>query len=51
MDMLMMFLLIAAALCFFLATINISAPINLMAMGLLMWVMVPLITAAQAMGK
>ena len=40
-------LLIVAALCFAAATINTSARVNLVAAGLLAWVLVPLITVAQ----
>ena len=34
-----LFLLIAAAICFGLAAINVAAPVNLLALGLLLWVL------------
>lgn len=35
-------LLIAAAICFGLATLNINSPVNLVALGLLLWVITAL---------
>jgi hypothetical protein len=41
-----LFLLIAAAICFFLATINLPSRINLIALGLLFWVLTLLVGGA-----
>lgn len=42
-------LLILAALCFALAALNTQSRVNLIAAGLLAWVLVPLITLANSM--
>jgi hypothetical protein len=41
-------LYIVAAVCFTLATFNVPVRINLIAAGLLAWVLVPLLTLLQA---
>ena len=43
--MLTIVLLIIAAVCFGLATFNVPVKVNLVALGLLAWVLVPLIAA------
>jgi hypothetical protein len=44
-------LLIIAAVCFALAAFGVATPrINLVSLGLLAWVLVPLIAAVQAVG-
>lgn len=47
MTTLYLLLLIAAALCFLLAAAGVSARVNLVALGLLCWVLVPLIQTAR----
>lgn len=42
-------LLIAAAICFLLAAFNVTSRVSLVALGLLLWVLVPLIHAAKAL--
>ena len=46
MHVLHLVLYIAAALCFLAATFGVSARISLLALGLLLWVLNPLITTA-----
>ena len=43
--MIALILLIAAAVCFALAAFGVTARVNLVALGLLFWVLVPLIGA------
>lgn len=38
-------LLLAAAICFALAALNVPARVNLLGLGLLFWVLVPLLAA------
>jgi len=45
--MLTLILLIIAAVCFALATFNVATRVNLVALGLFAWVLVPLIAALQ----
>jgi hypothetical protein len=47
MDVLLLVLLIAAAVCFGLAAANTPTRPNLIALGLLLWVMTALVPAAQ----
>ena len=49
MDVIDLILLIIAACCFAAAALNASARVNLLGVGLLAWVLVPLIDAAQAL--
>lgn len=42
MDVLVLVLLIVSAICFALAMMNMASRVNLMAAGLLAWVLVPL---------
>lgn len=42
-------LLLIAAICFVLAGIGVPSRVNLLAAGLLAWVLVPLIAAGQAL--
>jgi hypothetical protein len=49
MEILLLILLIAAALCFGLAAFGVSSRVNLLALGLLCWVLTALIPAAQRM--
>lgn len=44
--MLNLILYLLAAVCFAAAALNVAARINLVALGLLFWVLVPLIAAA-----
>jgi hypothetical protein len=49
MDVLDLILLIVAGVCFLLASLNVTSPrVQLLALGLLAWVLVPLIDAARA---
>jgi hypothetical protein len=43
MAVLFLILLVAAFLCFLAATFNVAARINLVALGLALWVLVPLV--------
>jgi hypothetical protein len=47
MDVLILALLIAGAVCFLLATVNVPGRINLVALGLLCWIITVLIPAVQ----
>jgi hypothetical protein len=49
MEVLLLVLLIAAAVCFGLAAAGVASRINLLALGLLFWVVSELIPAAQKM--
>jgi hypothetical protein len=49
MEIFLLLLLIAAALCFGLAAFGVSSRVNLLALGLLCWVLTALIPAAQHM--
>jgi hypothetical protein len=49
MDIILLTLLIAAALCFGLSAFGVSSRVNLLALGLLCWVLTVLIPAAQRM--
>ena len=42
-------LLLAAALCFLGAAVNATVKVNLIGLGLLLWILVPLIAAGQAL--
>ncbi len=42
-------LLLIGAICFLAATFNVAAKVNLLALGLLFWILVPLIAAGQAL--
>jgi hypothetical protein len=48
MTLLYILLLVAGAVCFLLATFNAPVKLNLVALGLLLWILVPLITAVRA---
>lgn len=48
MTALYLFLYIIAAVCFLLAAFNAPVKVNLVALGLLAWVLVPLIAAVRA---
>lgn len=48
MELLVVVLLLIGAVCFALATFGVAARINLVAAGLLAWILVPLISAFQA---
>jgi hypothetical protein len=48
MEILILLLLIAAAVCFFLAVISFTARINLLALGLLFWVFTAVLRAFEA---
>lgn len=50
MDIATLILLIAAAIVLALAAINVPARVNLIALGLLLWILVPLIEHIDAMG-
>jgi hypothetical protein len=50
MDIITLVLLLAAAIVFALATIGVAARVNLIALGLLLWVLVPLLTHIDALG-
>jgi hypothetical protein len=50
MDVVTLLLLLAAAVCFTLAAFGVSARVNFIALGLLFWVLVPLLGAALAVG-
>lgn len=41
-------LYVIAAVCFVLAAVNVTSRVNLLAAGLLAWVLVPLITLARS---
>ncbi len=49
MDVIDLILLIVAVVCFALAAANVNARVSLVALGLLAWVLVPLIDAARAL--
>jgi ACR3 family arsenite efflux pump ArsB len=49
MDIIALILLIAALVCFLLAALDVPARVNLVALGLLFWVIVPLIAAVKAL--
>ena len=50
MDVLDLILYLLAAVCFALAALNVASPrVQLLALGLLAWVVVPLIDAARAL--
>lgn len=49
MEVLLLVFLIAAAVCFGLAAANVAAKVNLVALGLLFWVVTALVPAAQVM--
>lgn len=49
MDTVYLILFIGAAVCFFLVVLEVSARINLLALGLLLWVLVPLIMQIRRM--
>lgn len=42
-------LLLIGAICFAAAAVNVVARVNLLAVGLLFWILVPLIAAGQAL--
>jgi hypothetical protein len=49
MDVLTILLLIAAAICFLLAAVGVPARVNLVALGLLFWVLTVLIPALRGL--
>jgi len=49
MEVVLLLLLIAAAVCFGLAAANVASRVNLLALGLLFWVITAIIPAAQRM--
>lgn len=49
MDVVELVLLLAAAIVFAIAALNVAARINLLALGLLLWVLVPVIHAADSL--
>lgn len=49
MNIIIFILLLAAAICFLAATANVAAKLNLVALGLLLWVVTALIQAGQAL--
>jgi hypothetical protein len=49
MEVLLLVLLIAAAVCFGLAAANLATRVNLVALGLLLWVLTAIVPAAQKM--
>lgn len=48
MDVLVLMLLIAAAVCFGIASANVATRINLVALGLLLWVLTAVLPALSA---
>jgi hypothetical protein len=50
MNVVYLVLLIVAALCFLAATANVAARVNLVALGLFAWVLVPLIQRIKGFG-
>lgn len=49
MEVVILLLLIAGAVCFGLAAANVASRINLVALGLLLWIITVIIPAAQRM--
>jgi hypothetical protein len=50
MDIITLILLLAAAIVFGLATLGVTARVNLIALGLLLWVLYPLLTHIHTLG-